>query len=391
MSERCSGDCIICGKCANAAILEGFNASGRLFTPQEGYGVAVDIGTTTVVLALMDLRDGKTLARHSFMNPQRAFGTDVISRIDAANKGHLNDLKQAVTDSVSEGLATLLTAKDLKPDQILAVTIGCNTVMAYLLLGFPCQRLGAAPYIPDSSMEETYLASELFANSGLFCPVRIIPWMAAYVGGDITAGLIYLLPQGSSRFLLIDLGTNGEMALYDNGRLTVTATAAGPAFEQPVTAGKFVGASAVVGALAELVRTGKVNKRGLLLSEEKGGPLTRKQVRELQLAKSAIRAGIEILIETSGLGYDGIDAIYLAGGMGQGMAVQDAADIGLIPGELVPKAIPVGNACLGGAAALLSAPAQVLSDMNELLTAASEVNLARHPNFNGYFMAYMFF
>ena len=136
--------------------------------------------------------------------------------------------------------------------------------------------------------------------------------MGAYVGGDVTAGLVYLLPEGKSSFLLIDLGTNGELALYDNGRLTVTTTAAEPALEQPVMASKerFQGASAVISALANLVWEGEINRRGLLKAK---GIFTRRQVRDIQLAKSAIRAGLEILLEQGELRFDDVDAVYLTG------------------------------------------------------------------------------
>jgi uncharacterized 2Fe-2S/4Fe-4S cluster protein (DUF4445 family) len=190
--------------------------------------------------------------------------------------------------------------------------------------------------------------------------------------------------------MLVDLGTNGEVALYNKGSLTVTATAAGPAFEQPVMAAKdtFRGASEVISALAELVRKGEVNKRGVPKSED---IFTRKQIGDIQLAKSAIRSGIEILLEINEMTPDNLDAIYLAGGIGQAMDVNDAVDIGLLPNELKSKAIPAGNTSLGGAAEVLRMPERAQSNISELFSSVKEVNLATDIRFSKYFMKYITF
>jgi len=202
------------------------------------------------------------------------------------------------------------------------------------------------------------------------------------VGGDVMAGLLHVLREGKRRFLLIDLGTNGEMALADGYKLIVTSTAAGPAFES----GRG-GASGVIHTLAELVRGGIVDETGLL---EGNAALTQKQIRDLQLAKSAVRSGLEILLAAAGLAYGDLDAVYLAGGIGQTMDVRDAVDIGLLPDALREKARAVGNASLGGAALLLRAPQAAAADMARLQT-AEEINLAEHPMFNDCFMEYMGF
>jgi len=373
----------------SAIILDEYRASGQPLTPRDGYGIAADIGTTTVVLALIDLSSGKAVARHSFMNPQRAFGPDVISRIDAANKGHLPEMRRMITDSISGGIAALLAAHGLSPGDVVDIAVAGNTVMIHLLLGLSCESLGTLPFEIAHTLEKSYDSAKLFTPSRVRCNVRMVPWLAAYVGGDITAGLLCVAEQSEPPFLLMDLGTNGEMALYESGQLTVTATAAGPAFEQSVAASKlFQGASGVISALADLVRREVVDETGLLSNEE---VFTQKQVRDLQLAKSAIRSGLEILLETRGYYYEDIETVYLAGGIGQGMNVRDAVDIGLIPKALEGKAIPVGNTALGGAAALLTSPEQAIANMERLLLLATEINLAAHPMFSEYFMEHMFF
>ena len=397
MVNGCNGNCIACGRCATGPILDRFTESGRSITPRDGYGIAIDIGTTTVVLALIDLSAGKTTTRHSFLNPQRMFGPDVISRIDAANKGKCSELSQAIKDSVSDGITALLAAGKVSPGDVVDISIAGNTVMIHLLLGFPCESLGVSPFTITHRLAARYDSAGLFGSScGVCCDVIIIPWMVAYVGGDITAGLIHVLPDSARRFLLMDLGTNGEMALYCDGRLIVTATAAGPAFEQPIMsagvregiAPAFSGASDVIAALAALVREEALDETGLLQKED---VFTQKQVREIQLAKSAIRSGLEIILEAGGLGYDDLDAVYLAGGIGRWMNVKDAVAVGIIPPELEAKARPAGNASLGGAMALLTSPALATADMERLLLDVLEINLVQHPRFNEYFMEYMFF
>ena len=387
MLNNCGGNCITCGRCIQGPILDRVGKSRRRFMPQKGYGFAIDIGTTTVVLALIDFEKSEARARHSFMNPQRAFGPDVISRIDAANKGHLNELQSLIFDSLCLGMETLLRAKDISKTDIAYAVIAGNTVMTHLLLGFPCESLGVLPFRPTSVLAKSY--DGLFTPAGINCGVHVMPWLAAYVGGDITAGLLHVIPEGSKRFLLLDIGTNGEIALYDSGSLLVTATAAGPAFEIPINDSKTVrGASGIISALAELVRQEDVDETGLLTNED---VFDQKQVRDLQLAKSAIRSGLEILLEEGGLTYSDLDAVYLAGGIGQAMNIEDAACIGLIPHEIKSLSRAVGNASLGGAIAYLTDMAAASEEVKQFQSMANEINLASHKNFNSYYMENMFF
>ena len=390
MSAICQKNCIECGKCTRALILEEFDTDLITITPRSGYGIAIDIGTTTVVAALIDLSDGTAVLRHSFLNPQRAFGPDVITRIEVSMKGKLDALRECISESISAGINKLILKHGIGADQIIDISIGCNTVMTYLLLGLPCQSLGVAPFKPAYSISPSYNSRELFPACDVNCEVQIIPWFGAFIGGDVTAGLAYLLFSGKKRFMLIDLGTNGEVALYDNGKVTVTATAAGPAFEQPVLAAKesFRGASEVMSALASLVRAGEVNKRGAPKNED---IFTRQQIGDIQLAKSAIRSGIEILLEDNELKPEDLDAVYLAGGIGQAMNIDDAVDIGILPDELKMKSFPAGNSSLSGAAALLIAPEQVRDNIEASLSVVTEINLATHSKFSNYFMRFIMF
>ena len=394
MPEGCVHNCLACGKCAirDDAILSRFASVGS-GAKRNGFGVAADVGTTTAVLALMDLSDGTVAARHSFPNPQRAFGADVITRIGAAGAGHLGELQAAIVSALRDGIHTLLDARGA--DKLQEIVIAGNTAMMYLLLGLPCGSLGAAPFRPAFKLRDTYPYAEIFGVDDLRgkalmdCPVRIVPYIGAFVGGDVTAGLLYaqsegISPQGTpSRFLLADLGTNGEMALWDDGKLWVASAAAGPAFEGGISGS----ASSVLDALAHLVREGGIDETGRL-REGARSPFTQKQIRDLQLAKSAVRTGVEILLAEAGLAYDALDAVYLAGGIGQALDPQSAVTAGLLPSA--QKARAVGNASLGGAAMILLDPDR-MGAAKGLARNAQEINLAAHGRFNELFVEYMAF
>jgi len=333
----------------------------------------------------LDLSNGKIISRHCFINPQRKFGPDVISRIKAANEGHLNELRGLITESLLKGIKELLSLGKIQPNQIIDISIAANTTMIYLLLGFPCESLGCAPFKPSYSLAQQYIFNDIFSSLEFSCPVYIIPWFAAFVGGDIMAGLLHILPQEKKRFLFIDLGTNGELVLYNDGKLSVTSAAAGSTFESEKG-----GASGIINELALLLQSNKLDETGLL-SSETSGSLTQKDIRDLQLAKSAVRCGLEILIESENLTYNELDTIYLAGGIGQVLDINDAITIDLIPPELKDKSYAIGNAALGGSVHTLISPNASNIKIKKLLSNFTEINLALHPKFNDYFMKYITF
>ncbi|MCL2717445.1 MAG: ASKHA domain-containing protein [Lachnospiraceae bacterium] len=418
----CKRECLSCGKCSKRQIAlcndldasyscEQRSSEPLLPEPEtrsgfgDCFGIAIDIGTTNVVLALLNLSNGELLARHSFMNPQHLYGPDVISRIHSANQGKLAELKSLITDSISGGINTLLS--HAKVENAAEIIIAGNTAMIYLLLGLSCESLGKSPFKPAFQLKENY---ELFGR-----PARICPWFSAFAGGDILAGLLNVLHRGEDCFLLIDLGTNGEIALYNKGTLTVTATAAGPAFEGSRHRG---GASVILDDLAKLLDDGVIDKTGLIcgdgLTQETdftskktsaqetiSAPetaFTQKEIRDLQLAKSAVRSGIEILLHSAELNYTDLKAVYLAGGIGQAINIDSAITVGLLPEELkklMPggnsKVSAVGNASLWGAIRLLLAPEGAGKDMQKLLANYTDINLAGHPLFEELFVRYLDF
>jgi uncharacterized 2Fe-2S/4Fe-4S cluster protein (DUF4445 family) len=322
-------------------------------------------------MAQLDLTTGRTLARHSFLNPQRRFGADVLSRIQAANNGAAEELRKSIADGIWSGLAVLQESCGGAAE----IVVACNTVMAHLLLGVSCESLGAAPFKPTYTLKESYAFGEVFSTDHPGT-VRIVPWFSAFVGGDIAAGLLHI--GSKSPYLLIDLGTNGELARFDGGKLTVTAAAAGPAFEG---SGKPGGASKVLDDLASLLRRGLLDETGRVAD---GAGYTQREIRDLQFAKSAVRSGFEILTDGKNPG-----VVYLAGGMGQAMNPESAVAVGLLPPDLTVRA--AGNASLGGAVRLLLAPMASGTALRSLFGNVTMRNLADHPDFEGLFIKHMSF
>lgn len=397
------------------------------------YVIAVDIGTTTLAVGLADSRTAKMKQVYTGVNRQRSLGLDVITRIQAACEGKGPELQRLVREDVSAGIRALLEAEGVKDDEVGQIAISGNTTMGHLLMGLSCETLGVAPFTPvDISMRELSYC-EVFGSDAYRMPVCLLPGITTYVGADITAGMLTLgFDIKEEVSVLIDLGTNGEMAVGNCNRILVTSTAAGPAFEGgniSCGVGSIAGAvsdltiegtdvqlttisdapavgicgTGVIAATAELLRNEWVDETGLLDEEyfEEGFVLgedvhgnrivfTQKDVREMQLAKAAVRAGLETLLVHYGIGYDAIDKVYLAGGFGYKMDLDKAVYIGLIPQQLRNKVEAVGNSSLAGARdALLQRDAK--ERMNRICGLATEVNLSTDKNFNDFYMEYMMF
>lgn len=383
---RALGDCeVLTGTNAPAFIL---GESGALPAPApmfSGVGAAVDIGTTTLAACLYG-PSGTLLAQAGKMNPQRRWGADVISRIEASRKGEGEELARAVREGINELLAEMCAAAGLAPDAPDALVITGNTAMLYLLTGSDPDCLAHAPFVADRLFGETLTGADL----GLCCPgaaVYLPRCISAFVGADTATALLAAgLTQRPGVHLLADIGTNGEIALWNGQQLSCCSTAAGPAFEgaglsmgMPGRAGAVdhvtvengalsahvlgggeaegICGSGVVDALACLLATEVLDESGLLDPEP--APvcgkvqLTQKDVRAVQLAKSAVAAGLVTLTRTAGLDFDRVESLSIAGGFGSYLDVKNAGAIGLIPEELVPRTRILGNAALRGAAMLL--------------------------------------
>ncbi len=378
---------------------------------QNKFGIAIDLGTTTIVAYLLDLSNGIQIAQVESLNPQTAFGEDVISRITFASreKDGSKILQQRVVNELNQQISQLLGSTRIHNDQISRITIVGNTAMHHFLLGANTDSLGKAPYQPSTSgpvtMNPQHLGIQTNANTELYLP----PNIAGFVGGD-TVGFILSerLDSVNDVVLGIDIGTNGEIVLSDNGKLFCCSTAAGPAFEGSTILHGMRGqsgaieylsindkdekpevsvigdsdpqgicGSAIVDIVAELLRIGIVDdsgrmhktskrvredgKQGLSYvvvkkDETKEGNriiFTQKDVRQVQLAKAAIQTGFTLLLDSIGKDVTEIDRVLLAGAFGNYIRPESAIAIGLLPKIEISKVIPVGNAAGEGAKGLL--------------------------------------
>lgn len=398
----------------------------------DGYEVAVDIGTTTIALALRDCRSGQMCATLTRNNSQRSYGADVLSRITAANNGHLKELQTLVWRDIIAGMDALLEGKN---GGVRRLAVAANTTMQHLLAGDSCETLGQAPFTPVSlklrkqSCRTLYReVPERYADM----EVILLPGISAFVGADIVSGMYECrMAQSRKPVLLLDIGTNGEMVLGDEKGFLVTSTAAGPALEGAgiscgvpgiegaVNSVALLGSRLVVhtiggkkpvglcgtGALElayELLKQGIADETGTFRGQyrETGYPIvsasdgrqlvfTQEDMRQLQMAKAAIRSGIELLLAEKQLSPSLIDKVYLAGGLGYKMNVYKAAGIGLLPMELRDKAAAVGNSSLAGALRYLAKGED--GELERLVQLSGEMNLATHPKFEDSYYRYMNF
>lgn len=360
--------------------------------------VTADLGTTTVAMLLYGA-DGTVADRFVALNPQTAHGADVISRIRAAEDAdQAGDMHRKILDVLEQGLERF--QKRLAPGESLQLVLAANTTMTYLLMGWDTSELGRAPFRASRlSGAETDIAG---------VPCFVFPGISAFVGGDIVAGM-YACGMGDRDeiTLLIDLGTNGEIVLGGRTRRIACATAAGPAFEGGVNRG--VWGADMVSRLAALRRTGLLDETGLLAEDcfESGVRVgnvhvTQRAVRAVQLAKGAIAAGIEVLLERYDIREEQVDRVVLAGGFGYYLKPEDAAELGLLGQKLAGKAMAGGNTALSGAlkagSRLLSAPGggrrtaeerdgcrkdaeNLRKELQEIIRGTEVLNLAEEPDF----------
>ncbi|MGN0291382.1 MAG: ASKHA domain-containing protein [Lachnospiraceae bacterium] len=324
--------------------------------PSNAYGAAIDIGTTTIALSLVDLSDGSILASHGFLNPNVSYGADVLSRIEASNNGQLSEIRDSLISSLVQGIQDLLDSVQVLPSHLESVCIAANTTMCHLLLGLSCETLGKAPFSPVMlnypAMSGRELLDSLDGNDFDEVKITILPGLSAFLGGDITAGLFSLPPSNDNApFLFVDLGTNGEMVLGTKEHFFATSVAAGPAFE-----GSRIPGSVVLDAVYELLRKRVLDTTGLLHGmffhsgyRYQNHIFTQEDIRSIQLAKASVRAGIETLLHTATISAEDISHIYLCGGFGTHTNTDIAVSIGMFPESFRGKIVPMGNTSLAGA------------------------------------------
>lgn len=356
-------------------------------------GIAVDLGTTTIALALVDLNNGTILSSKGYPNPGISYGADVLSRIEASNLGKGNLLQQDLLALISKGIHTLLQSSGIPADKLDSICISANTAMCYLLRNLSCKTLGQAPFTPtalsfDDMTAKDFFATDVFPNT----TVSLLPCLDAFIGGDILSGLYFLdLPKKDSLSLFIDLGTNGEMVLGKKGHLLASSVAAGPAFE-----GSRIPGSIVIDALYEMQQKGAIDHTGLLQGiffhtgyTYQDYSFTQEDIRDIQLAKASVRAGIETLFTQYGVSADNIKQVYLSGGFGTNTDVFKAISIGLLPSNCSGKVSCVGNTSLLGAIKYLRYPNPAYFDRLKEYT--SVISLAESASYKEAYLKYIDF
>ena len=393
---------------------------------------AFDIGTTTIAGYLLDSEDGRMLAVESRMNPQAQYGADVIMRANYALEHGTDVLSRCIREAVNEMLGVLAGDAGISREDIFQVCIVGNTCMHHLFLGISPASLVHAPYTPAVSERLVLNAGDYGLDVQRKAELIMLPDIAGYVGAD-TCGCLLALRQDQKDeiSLMIDIGTNGEMVLGNRNRLVTCSTAAGPAFEgAKIECGMRGAAGAVdhvkyengkwdyttvgnqpavglcgsglIDLLAGLLDAGMLDENGALSSgqekqgvfmlvpleqagNERGVYLTQKDIGEVQLAKAAIAAGIQMLMKRLGITEEEICSVYIAGAFGNYMDPVSAGKIGLLPAALVKKVKPVGNAAGEGAKIALVNEREML-EMDELVGKIDFVELAASGDFQDYFI-----
>lgn len=423
-------------------------------TSEASYGMAFDLGSTTVVGFLMDLSAGHEVAVASAMNLQMAYGDDLISRINfAANEPNGREILQKTASDVMNRLIREVTSTaNVDPRNIYEITVVGNTCMTHLFLGIDPKSLGQSPYVPAVCKGITESASRLGLD---VCPgarVHVLPNVAGFVGSDLLAVLLAGLWEDDGRTrLAVDIGTNGEMALRHNGKTYACSAAAGPAFEgariscgmrgspgaidsvqidddvrittiDDLPAAGLCG-SGLIDAIAALLDVGLLDETGRLLDLEEAvgvsdkvrerivevngergfvlataraslnrSPvvLLQKDIRQLQLAKGSIRAAIETLLKIAGADVKELAEVLLAGAFGNYISKDSAVRIGLVPALPSENIKPIGNAA-GAGARLALISCRERAAVDRIAKDVHHVELANHPDYQNEFMSQMLF
>jgi uncharacterized 2Fe-2S/4Fe-4S cluster protein (DUF4445 family) len=403
-------------------------------------GVAIDLGTTKIAGYLVNLSDVRTLAAKGIMNPQISYGEDIISRITTVVHSPDNAalIQKLAVDAINELCTDLCAEAGAKPEEILESIVVGNTAMHHLFLRLPVKQLVLSPFVPAINQALEVKAEELGLNIAPGAYVYLLPNIAGFVGSDHVSVLLATDAwQGKETTMALDIGTNTEVSLIYKGKIATTSCASGPAFEgghikygmraatgaierlridggkiqyQTIDGALPVGicGSGILDALAQLylaeiideggrildnrprVRAYKGEREFILVSKEerKGKPaitVTQNDVRELQLAKAAIRTGIQVLLETSGCAEDDIKQVIIAGAFGTYIDVSSAVAIGMLPSLPLKRFQQVGNAAgMGAKLALISLKSRAKAQA--IASAVSYIELASSPSFQPTFM-----
>lgn len=404
---------------------------------------AFDLGTTSIVCYLLDGETGEQLASAGMQNPQSAYGADVITRANHVLTSETPDaLRTCVVSALNALIERTTKTAGRTTEQVTLVTLVGNTVMHHILLDLPLAQLVRAPYMPDSAEKRAFPAAALGLQAHPFAMILIAPLIGGFVGADTVACLsASSFEQRRQPTLLLDIGTNGELVCTDGSRRVCCSTAAGPAFEGAnlscgmraesgavdhvrlennafhvstigSTPARGICGSGLIDLIALLVREGTIDETGrfctdsplsdrLILSEDGSTAflvaqgegrvlLSQKDVRELQLGKAAIRAGVSVLLDALALTEAQIERVLLAGAFGSHLSPDALCDIGLLPEAFRGKVESIGNAA--GEGAKLYARNFALFEQSERIALESEyIELTRSTSFSSYYIDAMSF
>lgn len=373
------------------------------------YGVAIDIGTTTVVAALIDMNNGEELATASRINPQKKFGLDVLTRITYElehPEGSKEELQKTIVEAINEMVEELCSEGKVKKENIYEISIAANCTMMHFLLGVDATSIGKSPYAPVFTKAKNISASDLGIKAAKCARVYCLPSVSSYIGADIVAGAyVCELHKAEENILFIDIGTNGEIVLSKGGKLLSCSCAAGPALEgMNISSGmraadgavedveinekgvylKVIGeedpigicGSGILAAVKELLRTRIVKNNGAFIKKEQleesdyrykmiqlnGNKrefilkntteqllITQGDVRQVQLAKGALLSGFYALLKQAKIDMSELDKVMIAGQFGAHLPADSLVGTGILPEEVKNKLVYVGNSSKTGA------------------------------------------
>lgn len=419
-------------------------------TTKTNYGFVIDLGTTTIACYLIDLANGKTVSAHGLLNPQTLYGADVITRIEhGLNPEKLKKMHEQTLHAIIDTLNRLLKENEVSSQNVYSMVVVGNTTMSRIFLNQDVKDLATAPFILTTKSRVHIKAAGFHLPCHPEADIEVLANISAYVGSDALAMLIACKPERNDQWdLMVDVGTNGEIILAGKNNIYACSAAAGPAFEgasikygMRAEAGaidkvqfnnneiiyntiddappKGICGSGLISCVSEMLRTGIIDKTGrfcnhshpvhylqnririgenkikeFVITEEKENQpeivITQNDIRELQLAKAAIAAGIQILCDDAGIQLSDIKRVFLAGAFGSYLDLDDLSRIGLFSTIRVDHIVTVGNAAALGAAICLESKSK-LRESDVLANQIQSVNLADKKNFNTIWIGQMDF
>ncbi len=384
----------------------GTEESGKI---TENLCFVLDIGTTTMALALVSLDEKRVVSVRTGANPQRVFGSDVISRIDYCRKNGVTELNSVLISEINR----MIDGFGLQHTKTLYVA--GNTTMLHLFFGVDCTSIGTAPYTPVFIESRCVNAQELGIKG--VEEVVSLPSVSSFAGADIVAGVNYVgMPAGNKYNLLVDLGTNAEIVLFSREKLLCTSAAAGPCFEganiscgmsatdgavyayapfQIKTVGnmpaKGICGTGLIDIIAFLLGNGEIDESGYMENGEfeavDGIYLTQADIRQYQLAKSAVFSAVLTLIKLQNITFDDVENVYISGGFSAEINIENAVKTGLLPEKCADKCTAINNSSLLGAVKF----ALENNDLSQYLQNAEYVDLSSDAVFSQLFIENMMF